>query len=65
MWSVGKTKGQERVTKKDEKAEDKHEKCRKRERTYGMYSGGGVRYLEKLRVWRSKPLKMLKTILFA
>jgi hypothetical protein len=43
MWSVGKRKGQERVTKKEEKAQDKHEKCTKREMTYGIYSGGGVR----------------------
>jgi hypothetical protein len=43
------------VTKKEEKAQDKHEKCTKREMTYGIYSGGGVRCLKKLRVCRSEP----------
>ena len=55
MWSAGKRKGQKRVTKKEEKAQDKHEKCTKREMTYGIYSGGGVRCLKKLRVCRSEP----------
>ena len=28
------------MTKKEEKAKEKHEKCTKREMTYGIYSGG-------------------------
>ena len=40
MWSAGKRKGQKRVTKKEEKAQDKHEKCTTTEMTYGIYSGG-------------------------
>ena len=62
MWSAGKRKGQERVTKKEEKVKEKHEKCTKREMTYGIYSGGGVRCLRSYAFVGANHL--LKTILF-
>jgi len=47
----------------EEKAKDKHEKCTKREMTYGMYSGGGgVRCLRSYAFEGANHL--LKTILF-
>ena len=46
---------EERTKESDNIRRDKHEKCTKREMTYGMYSGGGVRCLKKLRVCRSDP----------
>jgi hypothetical protein len=55
---------EERTKESDNIRRNKHEKCTKREMNYGMYSGGGVRCLKKLRVCRSEPFTMLKTILF-
>ncbi len=57
MWSERKE-----VTIKEEKAKDKHEKFTKREMTYGMYSGGGVRCLRSYTFVVANHL--LKTILF-